>query len=99
MILKVKRLSFGERHFKANTDDIRETPAIDTAVELHKAGAKVRIHDPEAADHFESLMAKMGIPVDQFENKYDALNGPMVYWFLLSGSSTALLILKRLSLA
>lgn len=61
--------------FKANTDDIRETPAIDTAVELHKAGAKVRIHDPEAADHFEQLMTKMGIPVDQFENKYDALNG------------------------
>jgi UDPglucose 6-dehydrogenase len=61
--------------FKANTDDIRETPAIDTAVELHKAGAKVRIHDPEAADHFEQLMTKMGVPVDQFENKYDALNG------------------------
>lgn len=61
--------------FKANTDDIRETPAIDTAVALHEAGAKVRIHDPEAADHFEQLMTKMGIPVDQFENKYDALNG------------------------
>ena len=61
--------------FKANTDDIRETPAIDTVVELHKAGAKVRIHDPEAADHFEAFMTKMGIPVDQFENKYDALNG------------------------
>lgn len=61
--------------FKANTDDIRETPAIDTAVALHEAGAKIRIHDPEAADHFEQLMTKMGIPVDQFENKYDALNG------------------------
>lgn len=61
--------------FKANTDDIRETPAIDTAVELHKAGAKIRFHDPEAADHFEKLMVQMQIPVDQFENKYDALNG------------------------
>ncbi|MGE3609130.1 MAG: UDP-glucose/GDP-mannose dehydrogenase family protein [Bacteriovoracaceae bacterium] len=61
--------------FKANTDDIRETPAIDTVVALHEAGAKVRIHDPEAADHFEQLMNKMKIPVDQFENKYDALNG------------------------
>jgi UDPglucose 6-dehydrogenase len=61
--------------FKANTDDIRDTPAIETAVALHQAGAKVRIHDPEAADHFEQLMTKMGIPVDQFENKYDALNG------------------------
>ncbi len=61
--------------FKANTDDIRETPAIDTAIALHEAGAKIRIHDPAAADHFEQLMTKMNIPVDQFENKYDALNG------------------------
>jgi len=73
--LKGKTFVLWGTAFKANTDDIRETPAIDTAVELHKAGAKVRIHDPEAADHFESLMSKMGIPVDQFENKYDALNG------------------------
>jgi len=61
--------------FKANTDDIRETPSIDTAIALHEAGAKVRFHDPEAADNFEKHMVKLGIPVDQFENKYDALNG------------------------
>jgi UDPglucose 6-dehydrogenase len=61
--------------FKANTDDIRETPAIDTVIALHEAGAKVRIHDPEAADNFEQYMTKLNIPVDQFENKYDALNG------------------------
>jgi UDPglucose 6-dehydrogenase len=61
--------------FKANTDDIRETPAIDTALALHEAGAKVRVHDPEAADHFEQYMGKLNVPVDQFENKYDALNG------------------------
>ena len=61
--------------FKANTDDIRDTPAIDTVLALHEAGAKVRFHDPEAADHFEQYMGKMNIPLDQFENKYDALNG------------------------
>jgi UDPglucose 6-dehydrogenase len=61
--------------FKANTDDIRETPAIDTVIALHEAGAKVRFHDPAAADHFEQYMTKKGIPLDQFENKYDALNG------------------------
>lgn len=73
--LKGKTFVIWGTAFKANTDDIRETPAIDTAVELHKAGAKIRIHDPQAGDHFEALMVKMGIPVDQFENKYDALNG------------------------
>jgi len=61
--------------FKANTDDIRETPAIDTALALHEAGAKIRIHDPEAANNFEKYMNDLKIPVDQFENKYDALNG------------------------
>jgi len=73
--LKGKTFVIWGTAFKANTDDIRETPAIDTAVELHKAGAKIRIHDPQACDHFEALMGNMGIPVDPFENKYDALNG------------------------
>ncbi len=73
--LKGKTFVLWGTAFKANTDDIRETPAIDTAVALHKAGAKIRIHDPEAANNFEQLMTSMGIPVDQFENKYDALNG------------------------
>jgi UDPglucose 6-dehydrogenase len=61
--------------FKANTDDIRETPAIDTAVALVEAGAKVRIHDPEAAENFVRFMNEKKIPVDQFDNKYEALNG------------------------
>jgi UDPglucose 6-dehydrogenase len=73
--LKGKTLVIWGTAFKANTDDIRETPAIDTVVALHEAGAKVRFHDPEAADNFEKLMNTFNIPVDQFENKYDALNG------------------------
>jgi UDPglucose 6-dehydrogenase len=60
--------------FKANTDDVRETPAINTVVELVKAGAKIRIYDPEACDNFVDLMNKMGVPVDPYENKYEALN-------------------------
>lgn len=73
--LKGKTFVLWGAAFKANTDDIRETASIDTARALHKAGAKVRFHDPEAADNFEKEMVKLGIPVDQFENKYDALNG------------------------
>lgn len=73
--LKGKTFVIWGTAFKANTDDIRETPAIETVKELHAQGAKVRIHDPEAADNFEKLMNEMSIPVDQFENKYEALNG------------------------
>lgn len=73
--LKGKTFAIWGVAFKANTDDIRETPAIDTACELVKAGAKVNFYDPEAADSFQRYMNQIGIPVDQFENKYDALNG------------------------
>jgi UDPglucose 6-dehydrogenase len=60
--------------FKANTDDVRETPAIDTVELLHAAGAKIHFYDPEAGDNFQKLMHLRDIPVDQFDNKYDALN-------------------------
>ena len=73
--LKGKTFVLWGTAFKANTDDIRETPAIDTAVALVEAGAKVRIHDPEAAENFVRFMNEKKIPVDQFENKYEALNG------------------------
>lgn len=72
--LKGKTFVLWGTAFKANTDDIRETPAIDTALALHEAGAKIRIHDPAAADNFEQHMQKLGVPMDQYENKYDALN-------------------------
>lgn len=73
--LKGKTFVLWGAAFKANTDDIRETPSIDTAIALHEAGAKVRVHDPEAADHFVQHMTKLNVPVDPFENKYEALNG------------------------
>lgn len=73
--LKGKIFTLWGTAFKANTDDIRETPAIDTVLALHEAGAKVRIHDPAAADNFEQYMNNKGVPLDQFENKYEALNG------------------------
>jgi UDPglucose 6-dehydrogenase len=37
--------------FKAGSDDIRDSPALDVAVRLHEAGAHVRVHDPRAIDN------------------------------------------------
>ena len=34
--------------FKAGTDDIRESPAVDVAERLRSAGATLRAYDPEA---------------------------------------------------
>jgi UDPglucose 6-dehydrogenase len=58
--------------FKARTDDIRESPAVDAIEALLQAGATIQLHDPEALqrsqDHF-------GIRIKHFKNKYEALNG------------------------
>jgi len=37
--------------FKPNTDDVRDSPALAVATALHAAGARVRIHDPQAGDN------------------------------------------------
>ena len=34
--------------FKPESDDVRDSPALDIAAQLHAAGAKVTVHDPKA---------------------------------------------------
>jgi len=36
--------------FKPDSDDVRDSPALDIAVELHAAGANVLIHDPKGIE-------------------------------------------------
>ncbi len=73
--LEGKTITIWGAAFKANTDDIRETAAIETASVLKKAGAKIRFYDPEAGENFQRYMNAIEVAVDGFENKYDALNG------------------------
>lgn len=37
--------------FKPNSDDVRDSPALDVAGTLHLKGAQVRVHDPEAMEN------------------------------------------------
>jgi UDPglucose 6-dehydrogenase len=37
--------------FKPNTDDVRDSPALDVAAEIRSEGALVRVHDPRAIDN------------------------------------------------
>ncbi|MGN6474461.1 MAG: UDP-glucose dehydrogenase family protein [Mycobacteriales bacterium] len=37
--------------FKPNSDDIRDSPALDVATRLHTAGAEVAVYDPAAMDN------------------------------------------------
>ncbi|MBK5218132.1 MAG: UDP-glucose/GDP-mannose dehydrogenase family protein, partial [Propionibacteriales bacterium] len=41
--------------FKPNSDDVRDSPALDIAARLHAAGARVVVTDPEAIENARTL--------------------------------------------
>ena len=57
--------------FKARTDDIRDSPAVDAIEDLLEGGAKVHVHDPQARRRSEERFGDQS----HFDNKYDALRG------------------------
>ncbi len=59
--------------FKPNTDDIRESPALDIMQGLHKAGAKIVAHDPVGAPHVKRL--PLGKKIAFADDPYDAVRG------------------------
>ena len=58
--------------FKPETDDMREAPALVVVNGLKQAGAKVRVHDPEA---MEVARSHFGDSVEYSHTNYDALEG------------------------
>jgi UDPglucose 6-dehydrogenase len=58
--------------FKAETDDVRESPALVLGDQLVAAGATVRVHDPAA---IESARRHFGDRVTYASHAYDALQG------------------------
>ncbi|MBS3943365.1 MAG: UDP-glucose/GDP-mannose dehydrogenase family protein [Dethiobacter sp.] len=44
--------------FKANTDDIRESPAIDVIAGLLEMGARVKVYDPVAMDNYRRFYSR-----------------------------------------
>ena len=58
--------------FKPETDDIREAPALEIIDELLKAGATVRVFDPEAMPNVKGVI---GAVVTYSTSQYDAAEG------------------------
>jgi UDPglucose 6-dehydrogenase len=58
--------------FKPRTDDMREAPALTIVEDLLTAGAKVRVHDPEA---LREARRYFGDRVTYHDLNYDALDG------------------------
>ena len=58
--------------FKAQTDDMRESPSIQLIKSLLKGGSRVRAHDPKA---METAKVVFGDEIEYVDNAYDALSG------------------------
>jgi UDPglucose 6-dehydrogenase len=58
--------------FKPETDDMRDAPALVVVNGLVRAGAQVRVHDPEA---MTVARGHFGDSVQYYEQNYDALEG------------------------
>jgi UDPglucose 6-dehydrogenase len=48
--LKGKRIAVLGAAFKPDSDDVRDSPALDIAAQIHDVGADVRVHDPKAIE-------------------------------------------------
>jgi UDPglucose 6-dehydrogenase len=70
--LSGRRVAVWGLAFKAETDDMRESPALTLIRALLDAGAEVRAHDPAA---IPSARAALGDRVCYHEHQYDALRG------------------------
>ncbi|MBK26487.1 MAG: UDP-glucose 6-dehydrogenase [Halobacteriovorax sp.] len=76
--LKGKTFAFWGVAFKANTDDVREAPAIYMSKALVQAGATVRFYDPEASENFSKLMEAYPVTEGKLElvkDMYECING------------------------
>lgn len=71
-INKDKVITIWGLSFKPDTDDIRESPAIDIVRRLDETGANLRLYDPKAMNNFK-LSFPEGGNITYFKNKYDSL--------------------------
>jgi UDPglucose 6-dehydrogenase len=57
--LKSRRIAILGAAFKPESDDVRDSPALDIAAQLHTAGADVIIHDPKAVENAKSRFPEL----------------------------------------
>lgn len=72
--LKGKTFALWGLAFKANTDDMRQAPALSIIKELTERGAKVQCTDPEAIPNTKEIVGDNAL-VSYTERNYEALEG------------------------
>jgi UDPglucose 6-dehydrogenase len=66
-VIKGKRVAVLGLAFKANTDDIRFSPALEVVAELVRQGAQVQASDPEAISRAKALFPGVSYHEDPYE--------------------------------
>jgi len=69
--LKDKRIGILGLAFKAETDDMRESPAIVVIEELLKRGVKVVAHDPQAMENAKTIFGDL---IEYADSEYKVMN-------------------------
>jgi len=72
--VKNKVLALWGLSFKANTDDIRDSAALEIVRNLMAAGMTVRAYDPAASDNAKSELSAEPL-AEILDNQYDVLDG------------------------
>jgi UDPglucose 6-dehydrogenase len=74
-VIKGKTLGVLGLAFKQNTDDVRMSPALDLCQRLHKEGARLRVHDPQAMEKARPILpdATYVADMDEVAEGCDAL--------------------------
>ena len=78
--------------FKAETDDMRDSPALDIVPALQKQGARIKGYDPKGMEE----AAKMMDGIEWQEDAYQAMNGADVTVIITEWNEFRLLNLDRL---
>lgn len=73
-VLRDKRIGVLGLAFKQNTDDVRQSPAIDLCQRLLKEGALLRVHDPKAMEKARGVLPAAP-NVEYVESAQDVPNG------------------------
>ena len=92
--LRGKKLAVLGLAFKADTDDIRESPAIEIIESLLKEGAQVRAYDPAAMAKSRKTLGENGI--EYAKNAYDAIDGSDALLILTEWKEFSALDLNRI---
>jgi UDPglucose 6-dehydrogenase len=96
--LRGKKLAALGLAFKGETDDIRDSPAIDVIKKLIAAGASVTAYDPAAIERAQSVLPPSET-MSYAANAYEAAEGADAVLILTDWAEFAKLDLPRLNLA